>query len=100
MGMEPISVTIGLLFLAAFFGGLLGGLLGAFLTRRDTEDDRHDYVPAPVIDPLTSEQIDDAAEMWAEANDRPEAAGLVADKLRLVYTLRRRPRPFDQDTEW
>lgn len=100
MDMLPLTLTITLLFLAALLGGLVGGLLGALLTRHGAEDDRRDYLLAPVIDPLTSEQIDNAAEMWAEANDRPEAAGLVAEKLRLAYTLRRRPRPFDQDSGW
>ena len=99
MAMLPLTLLVAAIFLAALLGGLVGGLLGVLLTRRDAEDNRSDYLPLSAIDPLTSEQIDNAAEVWADANNRPEAAGLVADKLRLAYSLRGRPRPFDQGTE-
>jgi hypothetical protein len=41
-------------------------------------------------DPFVSAEIDQAATKWASEHGRPEAAGLVADKLHLLYALGRR----------
>lgn len=67
---------------------LLAGLgLSRWATRRmvgDTETDEQ----TPVIDVEQMEPlIRDAAERWAQAQGRPEAAGLVADKLRTLYVI-------------
>lgn len=43
-------------------------------------------------DPFVSAEIDRAAAEWASAQGRPEAAGVVADKLHLLYALGRRRR--------
>lgn len=39
------------------------------------------------IDPWVEAEIDRAAVNWATAQGRPEAASLVADKLRLLHRL-------------
>ena len=41
-------------------------------------------------DPFVSAQLDQAAATWATDKGRPEAAGLLADKLHLLYALSRR----------
>jgi hypothetical protein len=44
--------------------------------------------PVPAIDAADMESlIQDAAERWAMAHGRPEAAGLVADKLCTLHDL-------------
>jgi hypothetical protein len=39
------------------------------------------------IDPWVEAEIDQAAAAWATEHGRPEAAGLLADKLRLLHRL-------------
>jgi hypothetical protein len=41
-------------------------------------------------DPFTCAEIDQAAARWASDQGRPEAAGVMADKLHLLYALQRR----------
>jgi hypothetical protein len=43
-------------------------------------------------DPFVSAEIDRAAATWASDRGRPEAAGIMADKLHLLYDLGRRRR--------
>jgi hypothetical protein len=80
-------------------GGALGGCLLTLavglirLIRR-----RHaERVVAPQADnSYTDERIDEAAACWAAAHGQPEAADLIARKLRLTYRLTS-PR---QDRRW
>jgi predicted exporter len=47
--------------------------------------------PEPT-DPFVSAEIDQAAAAWATAHGRPEAAGIMADKLHLLYEIGQRRR--------
>jgi hypothetical protein len=67
-------------------GITFGGLVGWRLARRNGS-------PEPsALDPVLEQRIDAAAAQWAAAHDRPGAAPLIADKLRLAYVLSQRPR--------
>ncbi|HET7060273.1 MAG TPA: hypothetical protein VFH99_03105 [Candidatus Saccharimonadales bacterium] len=74
----------------AIAGAMAGGLLAWWLGRRGRKARRLvDRLPA--IDPEVLSDIDHAAKAWADAHGQPlAAAGLVADKLRLVYELTQR----------
>lgn len=48
--------------------------------------------PLEPADPFVSAEIDQAAARWATDQGRPEAAGIMADKLHLLYALGRRRR--------
>jgi hypothetical protein len=69
-------------------GSLVGGALGLWISRRpparatSPEDLR--------LDADLDEQITAASREWAAAQARPEAAGLMAKKVRLLYVLNRR----------
>jgi hypothetical protein len=82
---------------AAFLGGLLGGLVRRRLDRRRAEPVT---VERFVIDPLATAEMDQAAAAWSQAHGRPEIGGLLADKLRLAYTLKHRPRPPEHRGRW
>jgi hypothetical protein len=70
-------------------GMVAGGLAGWWLHRR-----RVSALPvAPEylsIDPDVERQIGRAASLWAKAHQQPQAAPLVADRLRLAYLLNQR----------
>jgi hypothetical protein len=86
MAMLPVVLA---LFVGTFSGTVAGGLLSWWLLDRPSAEP----VVAPdhlALDPDVEYQIDQAANQWAEAHHRPGAAPLVADKLRLVYTLNQR----------
>lgn len=87
--MTHILTVFFALLVGTFSGTLAGGALALWLLRHG----RADAVPAAdalPVDPDTDEQIKRAASRWAEAHGRPDAAHLIADKLRLVYNLNRR----------
>jgi hypothetical protein len=81
-------LTIILALLAGTFGGTLAGGLISWQFLRPPPS--HKPLDLNAIDPDEDEQINRAASRWAKAHHRPGAAPLVADKLRLVYTLNRR----------
>jgi hypothetical protein len=84
-------LTVTLTLVTAFVGGLAGAFLGAYLLRRLLADEQIRPV-MQVIDPLTAAEIDQLANSWAAAHGQPAAAGgLLADKLRLAFTLRPKP---------
>jgi hypothetical protein len=70
--------------------GVVSGLLAIrwFLLRR-----MPGTAPDEPPDPFVSAEIDQAAAQWAADQGRPEAAGVVADKLHLLYALGRRRQP-------
>jgi hypothetical protein len=84
-----VMLTVLLALVVGTFSGTLAGglvswwLLGGVLAQATPSD----YLSA---DSDMDEKIDRAALRWAEAHHRPEVAPLVADKLRLVYTLNQR----------
>jgi hypothetical protein len=82
---------------AAFLGGLLGGLVRRRLDRRRAEPVA---VERFVIDPLAEAEMDQAVAAWSQTHGRPETEGLLADKLRLAYTLKYRPRPPEHRGRW
>jgi len=80
------------LILLASLTGAAAGLSAAywFLNHHNTPDTASIEPP----DPFVSAEIDQAAARWAAKEGRPEAAGVMADKLHLLYDLaRRRRRP-------
>lgn len=75
----------------AVAGALSGALAARWLIRRHQPNGCRPAAPA---DPFISAELDQAAVRWAAANGQPEAAaGLMADKLHLLYALGRRRRP-------
>lgn len=79
-----------LLLPAAAAGALAGGLTAWLLLRRWAKAKRAERT-VPANDWPTNE-IDQAASAWANANGRPEATGLIAGKLHLAHYLSRRRR--------
>lgn len=81
--------------LAGALGGAVAGGMLAWLVLRRFRRSGHPVPPPPSIDPAVLRDIDRAAKAWANSSGQSEtAAGLVADKLRLVYELtQRRNRP-------
>lgn len=65
-------------------GTVTGGLVSWWLFERHVGGVVLDH---QVIDPDVERQITEAADQWAVAHHRPEAARLVANKLRLAYVL-------------
>jgi hypothetical protein len=62
-------------------------LLAWWQLRHFRRPDRPIQAP-PVIDPLVLQDIDRVAKAWAASHNEPETvAGLVADKLRLVWEM-------------
>jgi hypothetical protein len=84
--------TVLLLFVLGPVVGVAAGLLAArwYLTRRLPDDLS---APTEPPDPFISAEIDRAAAQWAHEKGRPEAAGIMADKLHLLYALGRRRQP-------
>lgn len=76
---------------AAVAGGVVGALAAGLACLWML---RHRKGPAEVepvrVDPGVDARIRAAASQWAMTHNRPEAAGLVAGKLRLLYVLRGR----------
>jgi hypothetical protein len=81
-------LAIFLALLAGTLGGIAGGgLAGWWLCERRITRMPLDH---DAIDPDVDHQINEAADRWAAAHDRPGAAPLVARKLRLAYVSRHR----------
>ena len=90
--MTPVLPVISFI-LAAGVGALAGGLTAVLVCSRTRRRSRRDYrLVAPPIDPELEQRIAAAATAWARAHDRPEAADVVANKLRLLARFHRHPR--------
>lgn len=74
---------------AALAGALSGALTTRWLLRR-RQPRKVTAQPVPFTDPALKTEIERAAGAWAEAQGRPEASGLVADKLHLLHHLGQR----------
>jgi uncharacterized membrane protein len=71
--------------LAMLAGAVAGGVTAHWLLRR--HPGQVQAQPAAFTDSALSTEIERAAGVWADAQGRPEAAGIVADKLRLLHRL-------------
>lgn len=79
-------LAILLAFVAGTLGGTVaGGLASWWLSPRERSG--RASVDHPAVDLDIDHQINQAASQWADVHHWPEAAPLVADKLRLAYTL-------------
>lgn len=80
-----MTLTLGLLLIAALVVGLLlGGLTAWWWLRRHQQ---YATPPPAAPDPWTAAAIDQAATNWAMQRGRPEAAPLMAGKLHLLHRL-------------
>jgi hypothetical protein len=69
----------------ALAGAISGALTARWLIRRPVQPQ-----PIPLRDLTLDAEIEQAATAWANAQGRPEAAGLAADKMHLLHRLARR----------
>jgi hypothetical protein len=76
--------------LSALVGAIIGLLAARWFLFHRRPADPLASVETP--DPFIAAEIDQAAAKWATDEGRPEAAGVVADKLHLLYALGRRRR--------
>lgn len=77
-----------LLVLATLAGALSGGLTARRMLRRSRQRKTPPFSAAP--DSALNGDIEAAAASWASEQGRPEAAGIVADKLHLIHRVARR----------
>ena len=85
-----MTITL-ILLIVAMLGAFLGFLLGVLLAaRHQRPTDRREQLQPEPIDEYTAAAIDQAAVKFAVANGRPNAAPLIANKLRLLHQLGRR----------
>jgi len=82
--MLQITITVTL---AALVGALSGTLTARWMLRR--VERRKGSLPQET-DPVLAADFEQAAAAWSSSIGRPEAAGLVADKLHLIHRLGRR----------
>jgi hypothetical protein len=86
-----LTLTIAVSVVSGVVAGVFSGcLLGLWLARRPLPPRRrrgHEEV-----DPLVELRIREASARWAAQHGYPQAAGVVASKLRLLHRLSRRER--------
>jgi hypothetical protein len=69
-------------------GALAGAVTAGLLLWRHRRHEPPGAMPTgEPVDPWVEAEIDRAAVAWATDHGRPEAAGLMADKLRLLHHL-------------
>jgi hypothetical protein len=86
MTMLSILIALG----AGILGGVMaGGFMGWWIVRRLVRPLLLEHI---MVDDGLDHTINRAASQWAIAHGRPEAAHLVADKLRLLSRLSERHR--------
>ena len=73
-------------------GSVTGGVLGLWLSRRPRSRAR--ILDELKLDPDVDEWITAASKQSAAEQGRPEAAGLIAKKARLLYVLNRRQKGY------
>lgn len=67
-----------------------GGLAGALVSRRLQQSSDDCVMHPEPLDPVIAERIDAFSRSWADGSGRPDAATIVANKLRLLAQLRAR----------
>lgn len=80
---------IAAIIIAGALAGAMSGALAARLILRRRLRQRQAR-PVPSTEPGRAEEIERAAEAWAKSQGRPEAIGLMADKLHLLNHLGKR----------
>jgi hypothetical protein len=81
-----LIITIALM-VGASGGALAGAVAGWRVVRRQPAEPA--LPPNVGLDPELERRIGDAAQAWAEHHGQPDAAPLLASKLRLTYVLGR-----------
>ena len=78
--------------LIALLAGMVGGTVAGVFAGASTAHRQHMEPPLDhlSVDPDIEQNIDQAARQWAAEHNRPAAAPLVSNKLRLVYALNQR----------
>lgn len=76
-----------ILIVAATLAGAVSGALTAWLFLRRQRQSQTGPVSA---DPARAAEIDRTVAAWSKAQGRPEATGLMADKLHLLYGIGQR----------
>lgn len=84
-------LLIVVLIIAGALAGAVSGALTTWLILRRCCRERQAR-PVPPAQPERVEEIERAANAWAKAQGRPEATGLMADKLHLLNHLGQRRR--------
>jgi hypothetical protein len=88
--MLSLMLLVVLTAVASATTGAVSGLLVVHWYLRQLGSDG--AAPVEPCDPFVAAEIDQAAATWASAQGRPEAAGIMADKLHLLHDLGRRRR--------
>jgi hypothetical protein len=83
-----VETTVAVIVAAAFTGAVAGAFTARAYLRR-AQRRQVDTQPVRLADPMLNAEIERAAGAWAEAQGRPEATGLVAEKFRLVHDIGR-----------
>lgn len=78
-----VSVTLA----ATLAGAVAGGITARWTLRRN--QDKSQAPPATFTEPSVEAEIERASVAWANAQGRPEAAGLAADKMHLLHRIAR-----------
>jgi hypothetical protein len=82
-------------------GGVGGGAVSGLTIWRNNRRHVHcSELEQPGLDAAHERDIAQAARQWAAAHDQPAAAPLVADKLRLAYTVNQRRQERRSRRRW
>lgn len=81
-------LLIAILIAASALAGAISGVLTAWLFLRRQRQPQTE--PVPSANSARAVEIDRAAAEWSKAQGRPEATGLMADKLHLLYGIGQR----------
>lgn len=80
----------GVFLIVAIVAGAVAGCLVSWKLRQ-SEPATESVAPEPDADPFIDAEIDLASVRWAEANNRPpEAAGLMAERLKTLHNIGRK----------
>lgn len=88
--MTTIIETLLVVIVVATFTGGIGGALAAWAFLRRAQRRQPNGPPVPSPDPTLDGEIQRAAEAWANAQGRPEASRLMADKLHVLHRIGRK----------
>lgn len=75
------------LLVAVIAGGASGGLIAWWLLSRQEQPTKPQPEAEQRPDPFVDAEIDLAAARWAEQRNQPAAAGLMANRLKLLHRI-------------